>query len=155
MQDFPDGGANPEEMRQPIVWQNFCQKLHENERIWSERGRVSLVPPSVADSRGDASPLRPKIFSISCSFSENLAKSYVGVPLECWRPLLQGILDPPRSLDPPLHDSNVKHEVRKVAWYSDAAPIIRYQDNSVFFFLKFYFYYIMSKKDWTKYFRAG
>ena len=25
-------------------------------------------------------PLRPKIFSISCSFSQNLAKSYVGVP---------------------------------------------------------------------------
>ena len=39
--------------------------------------------------------LRPKIFSISCSFSQNLAKSYVGAPLEGWRPLLRGILDPP------------------------------------------------------------
>ena len=43
-----------------------------------------------------APPLRPKIFSISCSFSENLTKSYVGAPTpEGRRPLLQGILDPP------------------------------------------------------------
>ena len=40
-------------------------------------------------------PPRPKIFSISCSFWENLTKLYVGVPLECQHPLLQGILDPP------------------------------------------------------------
>ena len=43
-----------------------------------------------------ASPPRPKIFSISCSFSQNLVKSYVGAPLEGWRPLLRGILDPLR-----------------------------------------------------------
>ena len=29
---------------QPIIWQHFCQKLHENERIWTDGG-VSLVPP--------------------------------------------------------------------------------------------------------------
>ena len=34
---------------------------------------------AVADL-GGAAPLRPKIFSISCSFSENLTKSYVGAP---------------------------------------------------------------------------
>ena len=45
--------------------------------------------------RAKYSPLRPKIFSISCSFSQNLAKSYVGAPPEGWRPLLRGILDPP------------------------------------------------------------
>ena len=34
------------------------------------------------------------MFSISCSFSENWAKSSVGVPpLEGWRPLLQGTPD--------------------------------------------------------------
>ena len=54
---------------------------------------------TVADLRGaPPPPLQTKIFSISCSFSENLAKSYVGAPLESWRPLLWGILDPP------LHD---------------------------------------------------
>ena len=43
-------------------------------------------------------PLRPKVFSFSCSFWENLAKSYVGTPLsEGWRPLLRGILDLPLS----------------------------------------------------------
>ena len=31
-------------------------------------------------------PLRPKIFSISCSFSENLAKLYVGAPTAGWHP---------------------------------------------------------------------
>ena len=31
-------------------------------------------------SKGGASPLRPKIFSISCSFREILTKSYVGTP---------------------------------------------------------------------------
>ena len=53
---------------------------------------------SVADLGGvKEPPLRPKIFSISCSFSQNLAKSYVGAtppPPVSWRPLLRGILDP-------------------------------------------------------------
>ena len=41
-----------------------------------------------ADLGGPArAPLRHKIFSISCSFSQNLAKSYVGAPPpEGWRP---------------------------------------------------------------------
>ena len=38
---------------------------------------------------------RPKIFLISYSFLENLAKSYAGAPSPGWRPLLRGILDPP------------------------------------------------------------
>ena len=40
-------------------------------------------PIIVADLGGGApgaAPLRPKIFSNSCSFSQNLAKSYVGAP---------------------------------------------------------------------------
>ena len=43
---------------------------------------------AVADLGGAPSgtPPRPKIFSISCSFSQNLAKSYVGAPLNGWRP---------------------------------------------------------------------
>ena len=49
-----------------------------------------MLPVAVADL-GGAHPARPpprsKIFSISCSFSENLTKSYVGVP--------------PRGLAPP------------------------------------------------------
>ena len=43
-------------------------------------------PFSVADRRGRLPPLRAKNFSISCSFSEILAKS-------CWRLLIRGILD--------------------------------------------------------------
>ena len=53
---------------------------------------------AVADLGGRprrAPPPRPKMFSISCSFSQNLAKSYVGAPPKGWRPLLRGILDPP------------------------------------------------------------
>ena len=43
-------------------------------------------------------PLRPKIFTISCSFLENVAKIIGWHPLlKGWRPLLRGILDPPLS----------------------------------------------------------
>ena len=45
-------------------------------------------------------PPQVQILSISCSFWENLAKSYVGAPLESWRPLLGEILDPPLVADP-------------------------------------------------------
>ena len=41
-----------------------------------------------------------QILSISCSFRENLAKSYVGVPPESWCPLLGEILDPPLLILP-------------------------------------------------------
>ena len=40
-------------------------------------------------------PLRPKMFSISCSFGVNFTKSYVGAPSWRMAPLLRGILDPP------------------------------------------------------------
>ena len=42
-----------------------------------------------------APPLRSKIFSISCSFSQNLAKSYVGALPGGLAPPPTGILDPP------------------------------------------------------------
>ena len=45
--------------------------------------------------RGRAPPPGVQILSISCSFWENLTKSYVGAPLGSWRPLLGEILDPP------------------------------------------------------------
>ena len=69
-----------------------------------------------------------QILSISCSFWENLAKSYVGAPpsSESWRPHLGEILDPPLNrlvlpwgwcplweiLDPPLLTINGKTRAR-------------------------------------------
>ena len=55
---------------------------------------------SVADLRGGgegrAPPVVVQILSISCSFWEILAKSYVSTsPLEGWRPHLGEILYPP------------------------------------------------------------
>ena len=38
-------GATPWFGVTPIIWQDFCQRLHENERNWTERRRVFLVPP--------------------------------------------------------------------------------------------------------------
>ena len=29
-----------------LAWHNFCQKLHENEKHWTERGPLSLAPLS-------------------------------------------------------------------------------------------------------------
>ena len=55
---------------------------------YTSSGRFRGVHPARA-------PPWPKIFSISCSFLENLTKSYVGTPPEGRRPLLQGILDLP------------------------------------------------------------
>ena len=42
-----------------------------------------------------APPYSPKFSQFHAVFLRNLAKSYVGAPLEGWRPLLRGILDPP------------------------------------------------------------
>ena len=39
------GAQTPNGVRAPIIWQNLCRKLHENERIWTERERTSPVPP--------------------------------------------------------------------------------------------------------------
>ena len=37
--------------RQPSICHNFCQKLHENEKNWTERGHpVSHAPRSATDS---------------------------------------------------------------------------------------------------------
>ena len=63
-------------------------------------GQTPQLPPGVdLDSGGskggarDAHPLGAQILSISCSFRENMAKSYVGAPLGSWHPLLREILD--------------------------------------------------------------
>ena len=79
---------------------------------------------SVADLHSKILDTRPppvQILSISCSFWENLAKSYVGAPPPppppppgSWRPLLGEILDPP------LH---VKHNLAPT---SLRAVIIQY-----------------------------
>ena len=50
IQDFVDGGGapTPNGGRQPFTWSTFFQKLHENERNWTEEGdvpRTSLDPP--------------------------------------------------------------------------------------------------------------
>ena len=47
IQDFSDGGRvlTSEFGVKNIIWQDFCQKLHENERNWTERRRASLAPP--------------------------------------------------------------------------------------------------------------
>ena len=55
---------------------------------------------SSGGSKGGAGDARPllgvQILSISCTFWEILAKSYVGAPPPgSWRPLLGEILDPP------------------------------------------------------------
>ena len=37
-------GTNPIGRHQVIIWHNFCGKLHENEKKWTE-GHASLTPP--------------------------------------------------------------------------------------------------------------
>ena len=52
-----------------ISFTNYIQTNSRTIISGGFRGRAQRAPP-----------LRPKIFSISCSFSQNLAKSYVGAP---------------------------------------------------------------------------
>ena len=41
---FLEIAPTPRGMRQIIIWQNFYQKLHENERNWTTGGRASPAP---------------------------------------------------------------------------------------------------------------
>ena len=45
IQNFPDRGANPRGGHQSIIWQNNCQKLHENERNWTGGTSVNSISP--------------------------------------------------------------------------------------------------------------
>ena len=56
---------------------------------------ISLHAHRLSSGARDAHSPGVQILSISCSFWENSAKSYVGAPLGSWRPLLGDILDPP------------------------------------------------------------
>ena len=54
---FPSRGGRqlPRWGRKPINWRNLFRKLHENERIWTQRGRASLAPPLDSPLRSDNS----------------------------------------------------------------------------------------------------
>ena len=77
----------------------FEQVSSDHHQMSLAGGFPGLMSRSSGRFGGGATPLRPKIFSISRSFSQNLAKSYVGAPLEGWRPLRWGIMDPPLQGD--------------------------------------------------------
>ena len=52
-------------MYQPIIWQNFGQKLHENERIWSEVGvRVPSAPLTLATNLGATVSISMETFGL-------------------------------------------------------------------------------------------
>ena len=75
-------------------------------RLWSNTGFYVISGYeflSVADLRRGREGRAPRvqIFSISCSFWENLANSHVGPPLGSWRPLLGEIRDLPLLVDLP------------------------------------------------------
>ena len=69
------------------VWKHNLRKL---------RLRAVKTLRALADLMGAS--LAVQILSVSCSFWEILAKSYVGAP--CWRPHLGEILDPPLTCKP-------------------------------------------------------
>ena len=50
IQDFPGGGGvSAPTHKSTIIFQSFCRKLHENERIWTE-GRVPGAPLGSANA---------------------------------------------------------------------------------------------------------
>ena len=72
----------------------------------------------MADLRGGARDAPPgaQILSISCSFGENLAKSYVGAPRGVGRPLFGETLDPPLIQNEKVRNNVVEH---LAAFYSE------------------------------------
>ena len=76
-----------------VSTQSFSAKSMADSDLFSSRAMADLHS-TILDA---PSPPGDQILSISCSFKEILAKSYVGAPLppESWRPLLGEILDPP------------------------------------------------------------
>ena len=68
-----------------IIWQDFCRKLHENERNWTKKGARTPSQWGCIAAR-DASPLSPSSF-IFIQFSANILRnnsapiSGVGAPL--------------------------------------------------------------------------
>ena len=70
----PSGGSgisqtrdvNPPNLGQnSIIWQDFCGKLHENERIWTERQShvLSVPPPPIGSANVHPPPI------ISCGYA--------------------------------------------------------------------------------------
>ena len=66
--------------------------------------RADTPVADLRGARGMHAPLGAQILSMSCSFWENMAKSYVGAPVPptgSWHPLIGEILDPPLHNPPP------------------------------------------------------
>ena len=70
----------------------------------------------LGDAPGAPPSPRSKIFSISCSFSQNLAKIYMSaLPLpQRWRPLLREILDPPLKYEVAENDLRRKISILRM-----------------------------------------
>ena len=78
--------------QKPIIWQDFCRKLRENERNWSKRGRGSLDRPMTNTYHwriqgGGAPGTRPhprgtKFFHFHAVFGKNLKNNS---NFESWR----------------------------------------------------------------------
>ena len=107
---FQHGTPDP-----PLLLDLFYKNMepHSTWLPWSPNLQLKIKMLPVADLHSkilDTPPLGVQILSISCSFWENLAKSYVGAPPESWRPLLGEILDPPLVT---LFDQNFCHYLAK------------------------------------------
>ena len=91
------------------IWQHWYCSIGSNEnkiQWWIYIVKFWTRPPPLPGGQ---------ILSISCSFWGNLAKSYVGAPLENWRPLLGEILDPPLKIEL-VNNFNTKW---KSSWHID------------------------------------
>ena len=73
---FPRRGVNPLGLRyKPIIWQDFCQNLHENERNCTEG--VCLAPPWIRQCTS---------CGVSLTFQKKCKRSHV-LPLNSSKPL--------------------------------------------------------------------
>ena len=83
-------------LKSKVVYNSSAKVFFPKLLLLTKGIKMHLTTISVADLRGArGTPPGVQILSISCSFWENLAKSYVGAPPGSWRLLDGEILDPP------------------------------------------------------------
>ena len=87
-------------LRYPENYPHGLMSVRENINLW-HMNLIVIIIYTLLFSGGFRGHPRPKIFSISCSFSQNFKiwqNHMLAPPPEGWRPLLRGILDPPLLL---------------------------------------------------------
>ena len=100
--------------QKPIIWQDFCWKLHENERNWTEKGARTPSEWGCVAAR-DASPLSPNSFIFMLFFRLTFYEIIAHPSREL--ALLWEVLDPPLMKELTVYEDNSGPTMPKNLFY--------------------------------------